>query len=271
VSFCPPTVPRINVLGIGISALNLPLAVDVIDQALREKKKGYVCVTGAHGVMEAQRFAELKRILNASFLTTPDGMPMVWMGKLQGARHMSRVYGPDLMLEVLRMSVERGYKHFFYGGTNGVAEELRRVVVDRFPGLQVVGTYEPPFRPLNDIEERDLAAQIAQCKPDVMWVGISTPKQERFIAEYLPKLEATLLVAVGAAFNFHCGRVPQAPRWIQHSGLEWLYRCLREPRLWKRYGVVVPAFLCRATAQLLGLKRYKLEVPLADAGGRAFN
>jgi N-acetylglucosaminyldiphosphoundecaprenol N-acetyl-beta-D-mannosaminyltransferase len=261
VSFGEQAIPRINVLGIGISAINLPQAVAAIDQALRHRRKGYICVTGVHGVMEAQRVPELKRIHNESLLTTPDGMPMVWMGLLRGARHMSRVYGPDLMRDVLQMSVQRGYKHFFYGGADGVAEELRRTIVQRFPGLQVVGSYQPPFRPLLPSEAQELQDQVAQCRPDMLWVGISTPKQERFMAEFLPKFDVTLMAGVGAAFNFHCGRVRQAPRWIQRSGLEWLYRCLREPRLWKRYGVIVPGFLIRAGLQLSGLKKYELNPP----------
>lgn len=255
-SSVPLNIPRINVLGVGISALNIPLAVQAIDQALREKRKGYICITGVHGVMESQRSPELRRIHNESFLTTPDGMPMVWLGRWHGAGQMSRVYGPDLMLAVMEMSAQRGYRHFFYGGANGVAEELRTKMVERFPGLQVVGTYEPPFRPLNEAEERDLQAQVNACQPDMMWVGISTPKQERFVAEYLPKLNVTLMAAVGAAFNFHAGRVQEAPRWVRHSGLQWLYRCLHEPRLWKRYGIIVPTFLLRTALQLSGLKKY---------------
>ena len=259
VSLSEQKIPRVNVLGVGVSALNLPLAVEAVDDAVRERRKGYICVTGVHGVMESQRDPELKRIHNESFLTTPDGMPMVWMGRLQGARQMARVYGPDLMLAVLERSAARGYKHFFYGGADGVAEELRRKMTARFPGLQIVGTYEPPFRPLNEAEERALREQVAACRPDIMWVGISTPKQERFIAAQLPKLDVTLMAAVGAAFNFHAGRVQEAPRWVQRSGLQWFYRCLHEPRLWKRYGVIVPGFLLRAAAQLSGVKKYKLE------------
>lgn len=259
-------IPRVNVLGVGVSAINLPRAVAAIDAALRERRRGYICVTGVHGVMEAQRDPELKRLHNNSFLTTPDGMPMVWLGRLRGRREMARVYGPDLMLEVLKLSATRGHRHFFYGGSDGVAEELRRKITERLPGLQVVGTYEPPFRPLNADEERALRDQIAQCRPDFMWVGISTPKQERFMAEYLPKLDVTLMAGVGAAFNFHCGRVRQAPRWMQRSGLEWFYRFVTEPRLRGRYLSIVPRFLCAALAQNLGLRRY--EMPGNEPGRR---
>ena len=245
-------------LGVGVSAINLSQAVTLVDEALRARRKGYICVTGVHGVMEAQRDPELKSIHNRSFLTTPDGMPMVWLGRLHGARHMSRVYGPDLMRDVLQMSPARGYKHFFYGGADGVAEELGRVAVRRFPGLQVVGTYQPPFRPLQQSEAAALREQISECRPDMMWIGISTPKQERFMAEYLPQLDVTLMAGVGAAFNFHAGRVSQAPFWVQRSGFEWLYRCIREPRLWKRYGVIIPSFLFRVGIQFCGLKKYAI-------------
>ncbi len=252
------SIGRVNVLGVGVSALNLPLAVAAVDDALREKRRGYICVTGVHGVMESQQDAELKRIHNRSFLTTPDGMPMVWMGRQQGVAHMGRVYGPDLMLEVFRLSEQRGYKQFLYGGNEGVAEAMRAEMARQFPKLQVVGTYEPPFRPLTTDEERDLIAQVAAAKPDILWVGLSTPKQERFMAQYLPKLDVTLMAGVGAAFNFYTKRVPQAPRWMQRSGLEWFYRFVNEPRVRRRYLTIVPRFLCAALAQQSGLKRHEM-------------
>lgn len=252
------SIPRVNVLGVGISALNLSLAVQAVDDALRERRKGYICVTGVHGVMESQQDPELKRIHNRSFLTTPDGMPMVWMGRGAGQSHMGRVYGPDLMLEIFRLSEQRGYKQFLYGGNEGVAEAMRLEMNRQFPKLPVVGIYEPPFRPLNAGEESALVAQVAAAKPDMMWIGLSTPKQERFMAQYLPKLDVTLMAGVGAAFNFYTRRVPQAPRWMQRSGLEWFYRFLTEPRLRKRYFSIVPRFSVAALAQLSGAKRHEL-------------
>lgn len=259
-------IARVNVLGVGISALNLPLAAQAVDDALREKRKGYICVTGVHGVMESQQDAELKRIHNRSFLTTPDGMPMVWMGRRQGVAHMGRVYGPDLMLEVFRLSEQRGYKQFLYGGNNGVAEAMRAEMARQFPKLPVVGTYEPPFRPLTADEERNLIAQVAAAKPDIMWIGLSTPKQERFMAQYLPKLDVTLMAGVGAAFNFFTKRVPQAPRWMQRSGLEWFYRFINEPRVRRRYLSIVPRFTLAALAQQSGLKKHELELNPRNIG-----
>ena len=248
---------RVNVLGVGISVLNLRTALAAIADAVREQRKGYICVTGVHGVMEAQDDAGFKKILNAAFLCTPDGMPMVWAGKLNGQREMSRVYGPDLMLEVCAWSETSGAKHFFYGGAEGVAELLAQNLKVKFPKLHVVGTFTPPFRVLDLDEEKLLAARIAAGRPDILWVGLSTPKQEKFMAEFLPKLDATLMIGVGAAFDFHSGRVRQAPRWMQRGGLEWLYRLSCEPRrLGGRYLRNNPRFILKFLGQLTGVRKY---------------
>ena len=248
---------RVNVLGVGISVLNLRTARDAIAAAVRDRHKGYICVTGVHGVMEAQDDDGFKHILNGAFLCTPDGMPMVWAGKINGHAGMRRVYGPDLMLEVCAWSETNGTKHFFYGGADGVAESLAQKLKEKFPGLKVVGTFTPPFRALNEVEVKNLQAQVAATQPDIFWVGLSTPKQEKFMAEFLPKLDATLMIGVGAAFDFHSGRVRQAPRWMQRSGLEWCYRLGCEPRrLAKRYFRNNPLFVLKYLGQLTGLKKY---------------
>ncbi|MDB6029076.1 MAG: glycosyltransferase [Verrucomicrobiales bacterium] len=253
-------IERVNVLGVGISAINLDLAQQAFSEAIAKKQKGYVCVTGVHGVMESQAALQLKEIHNRAFLCTPDGMPMVWLGRLNRFKHMDRVYGPDLMLEILRISVERGWKHFFYGGANGVGADLKSKMEKRFPGIQVVGTYEPPFRPLNSEERVHLTRIVAETKPDVFWVGLSTPKQEKFMSEFLSELDVTLMVGVGAAFDFHAGRVRQAPRWIQRSGMEWFFRLCTEPRrLWKRYLTNNPRFIFLILCQWIGLKKYSVK------------
>jgi N-acetylglucosaminyldiphosphoundecaprenol N-acetyl-beta-D-mannosaminyltransferase len=250
---------RVSVLGVGISVLNLKTALAAIVGAVHGRRKGYICVTGVHGVMEAQEDAAFKTILNGAFLCTPDGMPMVWAGKLAGHREMSRVYGPDLMLDVCAWSEESGCKHFFYGGADGVADLLAQKLKARFPKLTVVGTFTPPFRALTAEEVSKLQDQVAAAKPDILWVGLSTPKQEKFMAEFLPKLDVTLMVGVGAAFDFLSGRVRQAPRWMQRSGLEWFYRLCCEPRrLAKRYFRNNPLFLLKGLGQLTGLKKYPL-------------
>ncbi len=251
----PPPVSRYNVTGIGVSALTLAQTRDLIVSVRGQLRRGYVCLATAHGLTEAQRDPELKAIYNASWLTTPDGMPLVWLGP----PGVERVYGPELMLAVCDAGRAKGLRHYFYGGVPGVADELRRRLVDRFPGLEVVGVFTPPFRPLDAAESAALQADIARARPDVVWVGISSPKQEKFMARHAPALEAGVLIGVGAAFDFHSGRIRQAPRWIQRGGLEWLFRLCVEPRrLARRYGVVVPLFALRVIAQRLGIKRYPL-------------
>ncbi len=252
-----PEIPRANVLGVGISATNLYAATTALVSAAEQKRKGYVCVTGVHGVSEAQADPRFLSILNSALLNTPDGMPMVWMGRLQGYREISRVYGPDLMLCLCQASVERSLTHFFYGGAEGVAPELKKRLEKKFPGLRIVGTCTPPFRPLTEVEQDELARMVARLKPDFFWVGLSTPKQEKFMAEFCQRLDATVFLGVGAAFDFHAGRVRQAPRWMQRGGLEWLFRLFCEPRrLWKRYLKNNPLFLGRALLQLSRIRKY---------------
>lgn len=224
------TPPRFNVLGVQVSAIDLSGAVQLLIAAADADQKGYATFTGVHGVIECQDDAALLRIHNESLLTGPDGMPLVWLGKRRAGPHVDRVYGPDMMLALCAATAKTGHRHFFYGGADGVAPDLAAKLQQRFPGLQVAGTYTPPFRPLNDAEAAALIEQVKAAKPDFFWVGVSTPKQERFMAEWLPRLDATVMLGVGAAFDFHSGRKTQAPRWMQRSGLEWLYRTLTEPR-----------------------------------------
>lgn len=250
---------RVNILGVGVSAINLFQATALILEAVRQNRKGYVAVTGVHGVSEAQSDPEFRQILNAAFLNTPDGMPMSWVGRLQGFQDMDRVYGPDLMLSVCAATQDGSVRHFFYGGAPGVADELRTALLARFPGISVCGTYTPPFRPLKVAEEAELQYCLQEAQPHICWVGLSTPKQERFMAAYLNKLPITVMIGVGAAFDMHSGRVRQAPLWMQRSGLEWLFRLTQEPkRLWKRYLINNPLFVVRILAQFSGLKQYSL-------------
>jgi N-acetylglucosaminyldiphosphoundecaprenol N-acetyl-beta-D-mannosaminyltransferase len=254
------SIPRFNVLGVSVSGMNLGAAVDAMGEAIRARRKGYICVTGVHGVIEAQDDPAFRRILNESFLTTTDGMPLVWLGRRYLGGEVERVYGPDLML--LALGAMKGARHFFYGGAPGVAEELRMKMEERFPEVTICGTYTPPFRPLTPDEEIDLREVMRVHRPDIVWVGLSTPKQERFMAASLSSLPTVLMVGVGAAFDFHSGRVKQAPVWVQRSGFEWLYRMIAEPRrLARRYLVNNPRFLGLIALQLLGLRKYPLETP----------
>lgn len=253
----PP--PVVNVLGVGVSAINMAIAVAVIEDWIARRERHYVTITGVHGIMESQHDEEIRAIHNRAGLVAPDGMPMVWLGWLKGRAHVDRVYGPDLMLALCRRSRQGGYRHFFYGGKEGVAEQLRDRLVARYPFLNVVGTYTPPFRPLTAEEDADVVARINASAADIVWVGLSTPKQERWMAAHLGRVQAAAMIGVGAAFDFHAGLMPQAPHWMQRAGLEWLFRTVCEPRrLGARYLKNNPRFIGLIALQLLGLKRYSV-------------
>jgi len=268
--------PRINVLGVGISTLTLDSTVELVVQSLAEGRQGYVTLTGVHGVSECQSDERLREIHNQSMLTAPDGMPLTWMGRPQGVgpKQMNRVYGPDLMLRIFERGQQEGLRHYFFGGNEGVAELLKEKLTRRFPLAQIVGTHTPPFRPLTEDEEIRLVEELNRLRPHCLWVGLSTPKQERFMAQFLqrygeaanstPRLARPLvMLGVGAAFDFHVGLVPQAPRWMQRAGLEWFYRLHQEPRrLWRRYLKNNPLFLARVALQLSGLRKYELHSDL---------
>lgn len=250
-------ISRCDVLGVGVSAVNMPLAVRQIHQWIEQRQCHYVCITGVHGVMESQRDEQLKRIHNAAGMVTPDGMPMVWINKLRGNSHVDRVYGPDLMLEICREGVAKGHKHFLYGGGDGVAEQLQRQLEEKCPGIKIVGTYTPPFRQLTDAEDHEIVQRINRSGADIVWVGLSTPKQERWMSRHIGRLHAPVMVGVGAAFDFHAGLKRQAPRWIGRCGLEWFYRLCCEPkRLWKRYLLNNPLFLWYFCLQSFGLRDF---------------
>jgi len=234
------------VLGVGISAINRPIALETIERWIDRRSPHYVTVTGVHGVMESQRDPELMRIHNSAGMVTPDGMPMVWISRMRGFRHVSRVYGPDLMLDVCARSTETGWRHFLYGGAEGVADLLSQKLRHRFPGIQIAGTFCPPFRPMSESEDRDLVDRINAARPDIVWVGLSTPKQEYWMSRHVGRLQAPVLIGVGAAFDFIACLKPQAPVWMQHAGLEWLFRLATEPRrLGRRYLVNNTGFLYR--------------------------
>ncbi len=250
---------RVNILGVGISAVSMQSALDQTDAFLGSGQQGYVCVTGVHGIMEAQADERFRQILNKSFMSTPDGMPTVWLGHLRGFKRMTRVYGPDYMVNLCQRSVERGYRHFLYGGKPGVAEDLKGELERRFPGVQIVGTYTPPFRPLNVEEEVALREQLEAAQVDILWCGLSTPKQERFMAGYLGRLPVRLMVGVGAAFDLVSGHLSEAPDWMKKAGLQWFYRLIKEPkRLWRRYLINNPKFTWLCLLQIARLRRYSL-------------
>jgi N-acetylglucosaminyldiphosphoundecaprenol N-acetyl-beta-D-mannosaminyltransferase len=250
--------PKANILGVAIDAVNMEQALARIKTDLELRRKGYVCLAGVHGVMESQRDPILAKILANAALVAPDGMPTVWVGRHQGHLNMERVAGPDLMLEVIRREEFRGFSHFLCGGKEGVAEELRGQLIARYPELQIVGTYTPPFASMSAAQEKELISTINAAHPDIVWVGISTPKQEKFMDRFLPLLDTRLMFAVGAAFDFHTGRIADCSDWIKRCGLQWLHRLLQDPKhLWRRYLRNIPPFLFCIALQLTGIKSYR--------------
>lgn len=244
-----------------MSILTLPEAVRRVLAAVDAGPKGYVRVTGMHGIMESRDDAKLQRILNNAFLCTPDGMPTVWLGQAKG-HAMERVYGPDFTLALLQATQNQPVRHFFFGGAAGVAAGLKDKMEARFPGLQVVGTYCPPFRPLNPIEREELRALVESSRADILWVGLSTPKQERFTAEYLPELPVKVMIGISAAFDFLIGLAIQAPRWMMRAVLEWFFRLVTGPkRLWRRHLLQVPRFVSLVVLDFLGLVSRSSESP----------
>jgi N-acetylglucosaminyldiphosphoundecaprenol N-acetyl-beta-D-mannosaminyltransferase len=262
--------PKATVLKVQIDALDMRGILLRIADHLRSGLKGYVCLAGVHGVMEAHRNADLAEIFESAVIVVPDGMPTVWVGRQQGHPSMERVAGPDLMLEVMARPEFRQRTHFLCGGKEGVAAELREELLRRFPWIKIVGIHTPAFGPIDAAHEQEMVSKINSAHPDVVWVGISTPKQERFMARYLPQLETRLMFGVGAAFDFHTGRIADCPEWIKRCGLQWLDRLIQDPKhLWKRYLRNNPAFLYEIALQLSGVRSYPPKLTAIPASAAA--
>jgi len=252
---------RVNILGVGVSAINMSMALDFMERAIAQGLRTYVSVCPVSTVLACLDDPAIRRAVNGAGLVTPDGMPIVWLTRVAGHPHVSRVYGPDLMLDFCARSVRLGYRHYFYGGVEGVPKQLAAVLITRFPGLQVTGGYSPPFQPLRPEEDAEVVDRINAACPDVVWVGLGSPKQDLWMATHRERLEAPLLVGVGAAFDFYTGRVRQAPRWMMRIGLEWLFRLCQEPRrLWHRYLLGNPRFVVNVILQRTGIRRFPLEL-----------
>ena len=246
---------KYTVLGVDVSELTFEDAFNCFLHAAATRQKVRAIFCAVNNLFEAYRDPVLRWQVSSSQIVAPDGMPLVWLGRLRG-RKVGRVCGPDLMPALCERSREFGYRHFFYGGAEGVAERLADNLRRRFPGLQVVGTHSPPFRPLTDEEDEQAIAKINAADPHFVWVGLSTPKQDAWIATHQTRLNVPVLLAVGAAFDFHAGNLRRAPRWVQGLSLEWLFRLMIEPkRLWRRYLVGNTRFAVYLTAEVLRIRR----------------
>lgn len=248
---------RFRVLGVGVDAVQIPDAVRILERWIGERcGSRYVAVTGMHGVSESLVDQPFRDMLGAASLVVSDGMPLVWLGRWHGHKNMvRRVYGPELMETFCRETGAR-YRHFFYGGAEGVPEHLAKVMHEKF-GVQVAGCYSPPFRPLAPEEDQAAVDLIEAAHADVLWIGLSTPKQEKWMYEHCPKLTVPAVLGVGAAFDLNTGRLSQAPAWMRENGLEWLFRLWTEPRrLWRRYLVNGPVFVWNVGLELLNVRRF---------------
>jgi N-acetylglucosaminyldiphosphoundecaprenol N-acetyl-beta-D-mannosaminyltransferase len=245
-----------RVLGVKVHPVETADAVALMQRLIDRRGTGhYLAITGMHGVAEARQDPRFRKILNDADLVVPDGMPLVWLARWFGYPLRRRVPGSELMLAFCETTAER-YRHFFYGGAPGVADDLARRLQMQY-GIAVAGTYCPPYRPLTQDEEKDVATLVEECAPDILWVGLSTPKQERWISEHRSKLTVPVMLGVGAAFDMNSGRLRRAPEWMRENGLEWLFRLLAEPRrLWKRYLITIPRSVASVSLELLHLRKF---------------
>ncbi len=248
--------PYFHVLGVRVDAIQTAGAVATMERLISNGKPGcYVTVTGMHGVAESRGDGKFREILNAADLVVPDGMPLVWLGRLHGFPMRHRVPGSELMEEFCQKTGSR-YRHFFYGGGPGVAEDLAKQLHARH-GITIAGTFTPPYRPLTPEEEEQVAREVNGSAADVLWVGLSTPKQEKWMHAHREAFRIPLMLGVGAAFDMNSGRLRRAPEWIRENGLEWLFRLVMEPRrLWKRYLVIIPRSVFSVSLELCRLKKF---------------
>ena len=247
----------VDVLGVPLGLTDYERTLDWIDGTVAERGRGYVCVCNVHTVMASAEDGELRATLLGSSMNVPDGQPLVWAINALGHSLARRVYGPELMARACARGVESGQRFYLYGGRNqGALVELALNLRQRYPGVRIVGGYSPPHRPLTSEEHHAAMEEINSSRADVVWVGIGVPKQEKWMAQMRPLLDAPVLIGVGAAFDFHAGLVPQAPNWIQDSGLEWAYRLAHEPRrLGRRYIRYNPRFVYAFARQLVHHRR----------------
>jgi N-acetylglucosaminyldiphosphoundecaprenol N-acetyl-beta-D-mannosaminyltransferase len=245
-----------GILGVHVDVVQIP---DVVNRMEDWIAKGRTChsivFAGLHGISEANKNSQFKSIVNSADLVVPDGMPLVWLGRWRGHSMRRRVYGPEVMESFCRATGSQ-YRHFFYGGAAGVAESLATSLRERFH-IVVAGTYSPPFRDLIEDEDKALMDRVHEAAPDVLWVGLGTPKQERWMYEHRARLRVPVLSGVGAAFDLNSGRLRQAPEWMRENGLEWLFRLLIEPRrLWKRYLVTIPSSIWSISLEIVHLRKF---------------
>lgn len=251
----PVITPRVELLGSSYSVLQRNEVHSYLEQCAQAGQPGYVCVSNVHTTMMGFFDPSYQQITNHSLLSVPDGVPLVWGMRSMGAKEQDRVRGPSLMRDLIDRGRGWGAKHYLYGGSLRAIEDLKKVLQERYPGVQIVGAESPPFRPLEEIDDwAEVAARINSSGAHFVWIGLGAPKQERWMWRQKDAVKGVML-GVGAAFDLIPGVVPEAPEFLQRLGLEWAYRFAMEPRrLWRRYLFNNPAFLLLWGAQLLRAK-----------------
>ena len=226
---------KCNVLGVNIACVNMPLFLDFTQNNIKGLKNEYICATNVHTVITAYDDEQYKKVQNTAVAALPDGGPIASYCIKKGFSETKRTTGPDFMGEILKLGLKENYKHFFYGSTKETLTKLKTQLENDYKGINIVGMYSPPFRKLTDEEDKDIIKMINDASPDFVWIGLGAPKQEIFMYEHKVKIKS-LMVGVGAAFDFFAGNIKRAPAWMQKLNLEWLYRLLQDPkRLFARY------------------------------------
>ena len=254
------SIPSIHVLGVRVHMVQIPDVVHLIALWIEEGRARchHIVNTGMHGIMEARRAPSFKAVLNSADLFFPDGISVVWVARRRGFNLKKEGTGPELMREFCRLADEKGYRNFFFGDTEETLQLLTANLTREFPALQVAGVYAPPFRPLAPDEDDAVVRMINETAPDILWVGLGCPKQERWIFEHKARLNVPVAIGVGASFKFYSGQVKRAPAWLRNLGFEWLWRLMLEPRrIWRRVLVDGTRFVWHVTLELAGLKKYE--------------
>lgn len=232
------------ILGVNISAIDMDDTCSLIEEAVSKRQKKYICTCPAGTIMECKRDKRVLESVNSADLAVPDGMAVVWLGKLRGHRQIGRVYGPDLMQKICGISAEKGYRNYLYGSSPDVLDKIRERLGKKYPGLVISGVFSPPFRKLSKDEDDRAVADINRSNSDIVWVGLGSPKQDLWMHEHRDRINASVMIGVGAAFDFLSGTKNQAPKWVQRAGMEWSFRLATEPkRLWRRYIIGNTMFL----------------------------
>ena len=232
-----------NILGLNVAVTNMKETVQYIQDNLEKLRGKYICITNVHTTVMSYENEEYKNIQNNSALILPDGNPLSSISKKRGYKEAKRVTGPDLMGELFKISEEKGYKHYFYGSTDDTLNLLKVKLKERYPKLNIVGVYSPPFKPNVTLENKEKLKEINDLKPDFIWIGLGAPKQEKWMSIHEDKLYG-VMVGVGAGFDYFADKIKRAPRWMQKNSLEWFYRFLQEPRrLFKRYFITNIKFI----------------------------